>query len=231
MLGLAAPTLGAETGAPPGPSPCGRRRWRGAPRSPPPSSWCRPCCSPAGRWRERDPEAGTAAPPAAGLGRAGRAQAGGAQPDQGLRRGDSRPSSGVELHADARHRRPAGTERRRQDHPAARAHRPARAHPRQGALPRRRRSRPDNLADYRRRIGFLPQEFNAYPGFTAEQFLDHWALERGLTDPRQRRSRDRAPARRRRPRPSTPAARCATSPAACASGWASPAPCSARRRS
>ena len=47
---------------------------------------------------------------------------------------------------------------------------------------------PDNLAEYRRRIGFLPQEFNAYPGFTAEQFLDHWALERGLSDPRQRRA-------------------------------------------
>ncbi|HEY0556421.1 MAG TPA: ATP-binding cassette domain-containing protein, partial [Thermoanaerobaculia bacterium] len=47
---------------------------------------------------------------------------------------------------------------------------------------------PDNLAEYRRRIGFLPQEFNAYPGFTAEQFLDHWALERGLVDPRQRRA-------------------------------------------
>jgi len=47
---------------------------------------------------------------------------------------------------------------------------------------------PDNLAEYRRRIGFLPQELNAYPGFTAEQFLDHWALERGLSDPRQRRA-------------------------------------------
>ncbi|HEY4573879.1 MAG TPA: ABC transporter ATP-binding protein, partial [Thermoanaerobaculia bacterium] len=47
---------------------------------------------------------------------------------------------------------------------------------------------PDNLAEYRRRIGFLPQEFNAYPGFTAEQFLDHWALERGLSDPRERRA-------------------------------------------
>jgi ABC-2 type transport system ATP-binding protein len=47
---------------------------------------------------------------------------------------------------------------------------------------------PDNLAEYRRRIGFLPQEFNAYPGFTAEQFLDHWALERGLSDPRRRRA-------------------------------------------
>ena len=47
---------------------------------------------------------------------------------------------------------------------------------------------PENLAQYRRRIGFLPQEFNAYPGFTAEQFLDHWAMERGLSDPRRRRA-------------------------------------------
>ena len=46
---------------------------------------------------------------------------------------------------------------------------------------------PDNLAQYRRRIGFLPQEFNAYPDFTAEQFLDHWARERGLADSRRRR--------------------------------------------
>jgi ABC-type multidrug transport system ATPase subunit len=46
----------------------------------------------------------------------------------------------------------------------------------------------DNLAEYRRRIGFLPQEFNAYPGFTAEQFLDHWGLERGMKDTRQRRA-------------------------------------------
>ena len=47
---------------------------------------------------------------------------------------------------------------------------------------------PENLEQYRRRIGFLPQEFNAYPGFSAEQFLDHWAMERGLADPRQRRA-------------------------------------------
>jgi ABC-2 type transport system ATP-binding protein len=40
----------------------------------------------------------------------------------------------------------------------------------------------DDLAEYRLRIGFLPQEFNAYPDFTAEQFLDHWALERGIGD-------------------------------------------------
>jgi ABC-2 type transport system ATP-binding protein len=45
-----------------------------------------------------------------------------------------------------------------------------------------------NLAAYRRRIGFLPQEFNAYPGFTAEQFLDHWAIERGMDDPKARRA-------------------------------------------
>ncbi|HXU47114.1 MAG TPA: ATP-binding cassette domain-containing protein, partial [Thermoanaerobaculia bacterium] len=44
----------------------------------------------------------------------------------------------------------------------------------------------DDLAEYRLRIGFLPQEFNAYPDFTAEQFLDHWALERGLDDSRER---------------------------------------------
>jgi len=32
-------------------------------------------------------------------------------------------------------------------------------------------------------IGFLPQEFNAYGGLTAEQFLAYWALERGITAP------------------------------------------------
>ncbi|HEV2721720.1 MAG TPA: ATP-binding cassette domain-containing protein, partial [Thermoanaerobaculia bacterium] len=32
-------------------------------------------------------------------------------------------------------------------------------------------------------IGFLPQEFNAYAGLTAEQFLEYWALERGITAP------------------------------------------------
>ena len=45
----------------------------------------------------------------------------------------------------------------------------------------------DDLAEYRVRIGFLPQEFNAYPDFTAEQFLEHWALERGMYDTRARR--------------------------------------------
>src|SRR6185436_3502446 len=46
----------------------------------------------------------------------------------------------------------------------------------------------DDLAEYRKRIGFLPQEFNAYPDFTAEQFLDHWAREHGMADARERRA-------------------------------------------
>ncbi|MES1242512.1 MAG: ATP-binding cassette domain-containing protein, partial [Acidobacteriota bacterium] len=46
---------------------------------------------------------------------------------------------------------------------------------------------PENLSDYRRQIGFLPQEFNAYPELTAEQFLDHWAVERGMGDAERRR--------------------------------------------
>ncbi len=46
--------------------------------------------------------------------------------------------------------------------------------------------RPENLAEFRRSIGFLPQEFNAYAGLTAVQFLDFWALERGMDNPRQR---------------------------------------------
>jgi ABC-type multidrug transport system ATPase subunit len=44
----------------------------------------------------------------------------------------------------------------------------------------------ENLADYRRQIGFLPQGFDAYPGFSAEQFLDYWARERGMRDAVQR---------------------------------------------
>jgi ABC-2 type transport system ATP-binding protein len=40
---------------------------------------------------------------------------------------------------------------------------------------------PENQTRYRQSVGFLPQEFNAYPGFTAAQFLDHWALERGIS--------------------------------------------------
>lgn len=46
---------------------------------------------------------------------------------------------------------------------------------------------PLNLAEYRRHLGFLPQEFNAYPGLSARQFLDYWAIERGMkrTAPRE----------------------------------------------
>ena len=46
---------------------------------------------------------------------------------------------------------------------------------------------PDNLAEYRKLVGFLPQEFDAYEGFTAEEFLDYWALQRGMADPKERR--------------------------------------------
>ncbi|MCM2315729.1 MAG: efflux RND transporter permease subunit [Thermoanaerobaculia bacterium] len=45
---------------------------------------------------------------------------------------------------------------------------------------------PANIGRYRDHVGFLPQDFNAYPGFTAAQFLDYWAMERGITDRRQR---------------------------------------------
>ncbi|MCU1230252.1 MAG: ccmA [Acidobacteria bacterium] len=45
---------------------------------------------------------------------------------------------------------------------------------------------PENLAEYRKAIGFLPQEFNAWSGFTAEEFLDFWAIERGINDSRER---------------------------------------------
>jgi ABC-2 type transport system ATP-binding protein len=45
---------------------------------------------------------------------------------------------------------------------------------------------PENLADYRHHVGFLPQEFNAYSGLTAAQFLDYWAIERGMTEQRAR---------------------------------------------
>jgi ABC-2 type transport system ATP-binding protein len=33
---------------------------------------------------------------------------------------------------------------------------------------------------YRSQLGFLPQNLNAYPGFTARHYLDHWADARGL---------------------------------------------------
>ena len=40
----------------------------------------------------------------------------------------------------------------------------------------------ENLTEYRRHIGFLPQEFNAYSGLTGAQFLRYWMLERGIED-------------------------------------------------
>jgi ABC-type multidrug transport system ATPase subunit len=48
--------------------------------------------------------------------------------------------------------------------------------------------RPSTLASYRTHIGFLPQEFNAYAGLTAAQFLDYWALERGVATTAARKS-------------------------------------------
>jgi ABC-type multidrug transport system ATPase subunit len=48
-----------------------------------------------------------------------------------------------------------------------------------------------NLPSYRRLVGFLPQDFNAYEGFTAEQFLNYWALERGLGPKARRREVER----------------------------------------
>ncbi|MCP4662539.1 MAG: ABC transporter ATP-binding protein, partial [bacterium] len=46
---------------------------------------------------------------------------------------------------------------------------------------------PQNMPAYRRLVGFLPQAFNAYEGFTGEQFLDYWTLEQGIRDSRARR--------------------------------------------
>ena len=46
---------------------------------------------------------------------------------------------------------------------------------------------PENLPQYRRLVGFLPQSFNAYDGMVVADFLDYWALELGLGDRRQRR--------------------------------------------
>ena len=39
----------------------------------------------------------------------------------------------------------------------------------------------------RRTLGYLPQEFGVYPGVSAEQLLDHFALLKGLAEPRARR--------------------------------------------
>jgi ABC-2 type transport system ATP-binding protein len=37
------------------------------------------------------------------------------------------------------------------------------------------------LTDFRRSVGFLPQEFSAYPALSGHQFLAHWARARGIT--------------------------------------------------
>jgi ABC-type multidrug transport system ATPase subunit len=46
----------------------------------------------------------------------------------------------------------------------------------------------ENITSLRRSIGFLPQELNAYAGLTASQFLDFWALERGMDRVSERRA-------------------------------------------
>jgi ABC-2 type transport system ATP-binding protein len=39
---------------------------------------------------------------------------------------------------------------------------------------------PENLPAYRRRVGYLPQSFNAWDGLSAERFLSYWADHLGL---------------------------------------------------
>ena len=39
----------------------------------------------------------------------------------------------------------------------------------------------------RRTLGYLPQEFGLYPRVTAEEMLDHFAILKGVVDPRERR--------------------------------------------
>jgi ABC-type multidrug transport system ATPase subunit len=41
---------------------------------------------------------------------------------------------------------------------------------------------PVNIESFRGLVGYLPQEFNAYPGFTGLEFLEYWAIERGMDD-------------------------------------------------
>lgn len=45
---------------------------------------------------------------------------------------------------------------------------------------------PINIDAFREHIGFLPQSFNAYPGFTAEEFVDFWAMQAGISDRKRR---------------------------------------------
>ena len=44
----------------------------------------------------------------------------------------------------------------------------------------------ENLSQFRQHLAFLPQDFNTYATVTATQLLEHWALERGISNQRQR---------------------------------------------
>src|SRR5687767_15536078 len=53
----------------------------------------------------------------------------------------------------------------------------------------------DVLADpqhLRRRLGYLPQEFGAYPGVSAQVLLDHIAILKEITDRREREAQVRS---------------------------------------
>jgi ABC-type multidrug transport system ATPase subunit len=57
----------------------------------------------------------------------------------------------------------------------------------------------------RETLGYLPQEFGVYPKVSAERLLDHFAVLKGITEPRARcRSRRSHPDRRSCPRSSAP---------------------------
>lgn len=82
--------------------------------------------------------------------------------------------------------------------------------------------------DYRDKLGYLPQDFGVYPGFTAEEFLVYVGRLKGLTGDGARQKAARLlelvglSDRRRR--------RLGGSPAGSGSGWALPRPCSTTRR-
>ncbi len=46
--------------------------------------------------------------------------------------------------------------------------------------------RAGDLRRIRRRLGYMPQSFGLYPGFTVRRFLDHIAILKGISDERQR---------------------------------------------
>ncbi len=47
---------------------------------------------------------------------------------------------------------------------------------------------PENLRAFRRRVGYLPQSFNAWEGLSAERFLDYWSDQLGLPEGAARRA-------------------------------------------